>query len=190
MPESTVAVFLTATVPLLVLSITLATEGYRARQRRLTDERLSAVIAVMAAADKRRRQLGVLMAMTSRMGSAVIDVFALQQTPPEDVADALRRYAAILDEASDARARVSVLMPELLESTERLEDAHGALRRVVSGYQKDSQGIRQPIGDRQTAFLVCRDEAEQVAQVWADEAREELRISSSLVARLRRRLAR
>lgn len=174
-----------ATIPIVVLIISLATEGGRARRRRLADERLSAVVAVLSSADRRRRQLGVLLAMSNRLGPPLVDVFSLKSSPADDVADALNRYALILDDASDARARVHVLMPGLVPATRELEKAHRTLRRAVSGQAIGTDEAPESIADRESAFATWRAAAEAAAQDWVKAARIELKVEPSLSGRIK-----
>ena len=100
-----VAAIIAAAVSISVFAASYVTEGRRARRRRLDEEAVSAAIAFVAAASKRRRQLGVLNSMSRRPSLAGKNMFQLDP-PPEDVGNAPKRYALILDDYGEAEVRV------------------------------------------------------------------------------------
>lgn len=98
-----VAAIIAAAVSIFIFAIGYVTEGRRARRRRLDEEAVNAAIAFVAAASKRRRQLGVLNSMPRRPSLVDKNMFQLDP-PPEDVGNALKRYALILDDYGEAEA--------------------------------------------------------------------------------------
>jgi len=83
-----VPAIIAAAVSIFVFTVGYVTEGRRARRRRLDEEAVNAAIAFVAAASKRRRQLGVLDSMSKRPSLAGKKLFQLDP-PPEDVGSAL-----------------------------------------------------------------------------------------------------
>ncbi|MBU2668324.1 hypothetical protein KOI35_32910 [Actinoplanes bogorensis] len=148
-----------AAVSVLIFGIGYLTEGRRARRRRLDDEALSGAIAFLAASSKRRRQLGVLSSMARRDSLAGKDIFRLDP-PPEDIADALKRYALILDQYGEAEARVRFLLPPALhQQIGELNEKHSELRELIG----------------QPGFQQCADELAAAMGDWTDRAEAYLR---------------
>jgi len=142
------AAIVAAAVSILVFGLGYLTEGRRARRRRLDDEAVSAAIAFLAASSKRRRQLGVLNSMARRQSLAGMDIFSLDP-PPEDVGDALKRYALILDQYSEAEARVRFLLPESLHhDLGDINEKHSDLRGLIGmpGFQASSDDLATSMG--------------------------------------------
>jgi hypothetical protein len=133
------AAIIAAAVSIVVFTLGYLTEGRRARRRRLDDEALSAAIAFLAASGKRRRQLGVLNSMTKRLSLVDTDIFSLD-APPAHVSEALRRYTLILDEYSEAEARVRFLLPKSLHRDLRdINEQHSDLRSQIGKPDFDSE---------------------------------------------------
>ena len=126
-----VAAIIAAAVSIFVFAVGYVTEGHRARRRRLDEEAINAAIAFVAAASKRRRQLGVLNSMSRRPSLAGKNMFQLDP-PPEDVGNALKRYALILDDYGEAEARVRFFLPaSLYGDLHTLNEMHSDLRASI-----------------------------------------------------------
>ncbi|GAB4054843.1 hypothetical protein [Catellatospora paridis] len=159
-----VAAIIAAAVSILIFAIGYVTEGSRVRRRRLDEEALSAAIAFVAAAGKRRRQLGVLNSMARRPSLAQANLFALDP-PPADIAESLRRYALILDEYSEAEAKVRFLLPKTLhERLRNINEVHSDLRSLIG----------------KPDFPGHSTNAEEVMSNWTDKATKLLGVTPSL----------
>jgi hypothetical protein len=137
-----VAAIIAAAVSIFVFAVGYITEGRRARRRRLDEEAVNAAIAFVAAASKRRRQLGVLNSMSKRPSLAGKNLFQLDP-PPEDVGSALRRYALILDDYGEAEARVRFfLAPLLYGDLHSLNEMHSDLRAAIGTAEFDERSAK------------------------------------------------
>lgn len=138
-----VAAIIAAAVSIFIFAIGYVTEGRRARRRRLDEEAVNAAIAFVAAASKRRRQLGVLNSMSRRPSLVGKNMFQLDP-PPEDVGNALKRYALILDDYGEAEARVRFFLPpSLYGDLHSLNEMHSDLRAAIgtSEFEKHSSTV-------------------------------------------------
>jgi hypothetical protein len=126
-----VAAIIAAAVSIFVFAVGYVTEGRRARRRRLDEEAVNAAIAFVAASSRRRRQLGVLNSMARRPSLVGKNLFQLDP-PPEDVGNALKRYALILDDYGEAEARVRFFLPaSLYGDLHTLNEMHSDLRAAI-----------------------------------------------------------
>lgn len=87
------------------------------------------------------------------------DIFHLDP-PPEDVGDALKRYALILDQYSEAEARVRFLLPDSLhQQLSDINEKHSDLRGLIGAAE----------------FQESADDLTKTMGAWTDQAVELLR---------------
>ncbi len=102
--------------------------------------------------------------MARRPSLAQANLFALDP-PPADIAESLRRYALILDEYSEAEAKVRFLLPKTLhERLRNINEVHSDLRSLIG----------------KPDFPGHSTNAEEVMSNWTDKATKLLGVTPSL----------